>query len=53
VFVTGDRDMCRGDTEHAAGLLSAKGVPVNLHVWGNGSEHDWPEWIKMAKAYVP
>ena len=53
VFVTGEADICRGATEHAAGLLSAKGVPNSLHVWGDGSLHDWPEWVKMARAYVP
>jgi len=53
VFVTGEADICRAPTEQAAALLSAKGVPNSLHVWGNGSVHDWPEWVKMAKAYVP
>ena len=53
VLVTGERDICRPDTEHAARLLSHKDIPHSLHVWGNGSEHDWPEWVKMAKAYVP
>jgi len=28
-------------------------VPHSLHVWQNGSVHDWPEWIKMARAYLP
>lgn len=53
VLVTGERDICRADTEHAARLLSHKDIPHSLHVWGNGSEHDWPEWIKMAAAYIP
>ena len=53
VLVTGENDICRGPTEHAAGLLAAKGVPHSLHVWGHGSHHDWPEWVKMARAYVP
>jgi len=53
VFVTGERDICRADTEQAAALLGAKGIPHSLHVWGHGSEHDWPEWIKMAATYVP
>ena len=53
VLVTGERDICRADTEHAARLLSHKDIPHSLHVWGNGSEHDWPEWIKMAQAYIP
>jgi esterase/lipase superfamily enzyme len=53
VLVTGEHDICRGETEHAAGLLGAKGIPHSLHVWGYGSSHDWPEWRKMAAAYVP
>jgi esterase/lipase superfamily enzyme len=53
VLVAGEHDICRGETERAAALLAAKHVPHSLHVWGNGSIHDWPEWIKMAHAYVP
>lgn len=53
VFVTGEHDICRGDTEQTAGLLGAKGIPHSLHVWGDGSLHDWPEWRKMARAYLP
>jgi esterase/lipase superfamily enzyme len=53
VLVTGERDICRTDTEQAAGLLAMKEIPHSLHVWGHGSDHDWPEWIKMAKAYLP
>jgi len=53
VLVTGENDICRPDTERAAQLLQAKGIPHSLHVWGYGSHHDWPEWTKMARAYVP
>jgi len=53
VLVTGEQDICRADTEQAAGLLAFKDVPHSLHVWGHGSIHDWPEWIKMARAYLP
>ena len=53
VLVTGEADICRGATEHAASLLAAKSIPHSLHVWGHGSHHDWPEWVKMAAAYVP
>ena len=53
VLVTGEADICRPDNEHAAHLLSAKGIPYSYHVWGSGSEHDWPEWRKMAAAYIP
>lgn len=53
VLVTGEADICREATEQAAALLGAKGIPHSLHVWGHGSHHDWPEWIKMARAYLP
>lgn len=53
VLVTGEADICRAATEQAAGLLAAKQIPHSLHVWGHGSLHDWPEWLKMAAAYLP
>jgi len=53
VLATGEHDMCWNDNERMAGLLAAKGIPVNLHVWGGGSDHDWPSWREMAKAYLP
>ncbi len=53
VLVTGEEDGCRPETELAARLLGEKGVPVSCHVWGDGSIHDWPEWRKMAAAYIP
>ena len=53
VLVTGEADICRGATEQAAGLLGAKHIPHSLHVWGHGSQHDWPEWTKMAAVYIP
>ncbi len=52
VLATGDHDICRGANEHFSGLLSAKGIPHNLHVW-NHSKHDWPDWRPMASAYLP
>jgi esterase/lipase superfamily enzyme len=53
VLVTGEADICRDATEQAAALLAQRAVPHSLHVWGHGSHHDWPEWIKMAKSYLP
>ena len=53
VLVTGEKDICRADTEYASRLLDQKGIPNSLHVWGDGSGHDWPEWVKMARAYIP
>lgn len=53
VLVTGEADVCRHETEHIAALLDAKRIPHSLHIWGDGSVHDWPEWQKMARAYIP
>lgn len=53
VFVTGENDICRQQTEQASAMMTAKGVTNSLHVWGHGSIHDWPEWVKMAQAYIP
>lgn len=53
VFVTGEHDICRGATEAMARQFDEKGIPNSLHVWGHGSLHDWPEWVKMAGVYLP
>lgn len=53
VLVTGEADICRGATEFMAGIFAARQIPHSLHVWGHGSHHDWPEWVKMASVYVP
>jgi esterase/lipase superfamily enzyme len=53
VLVTGVEDICRGATEAMAGMLQAKRIARSLHVWGNGSKHDWPDWRPMAAAYLP
>ena len=53
VFVTGEADICRDATEQIAAVFGAKQIPHSLHVWGHGSHHDWPEWLKMARAYIP
>lgn len=36
-----------------AGMLEAKGVPVNLDLWGQDVAHDWPWWNKMLNHYIP
>jgi esterase/lipase superfamily enzyme len=53
VFITGESDICRADNEQIAALFAQKGIPHSLHIWSHGSEHDWPEWRKMAQAYLP
>jgi esterase/lipase superfamily enzyme len=53
VLVTGEHDICRGATEQLAWRFADKRMPHSLHVWQHGSHHDWPEWLKMARAYLP
>jgi len=53
VLVTGEADGCKPENELAARLLSEKSIPYSYYVWGSGSVHDWPEWRKMAAAYIP
>jgi esterase/lipase superfamily enzyme len=53
VLVTGEHDICRAANESFSSLLHHKGIPHSLHVWGNGSKHDWPDWRPMAAAYLP
>jgi esterase/lipase superfamily enzyme len=53
VLATGEWDICRRANEDFSGLLGARGIPHSLHVWGFGSQHDWPYWQPMASAYLP
>ncbi|MEW6322724.1 MAG: alpha/beta hydrolase-fold protein [Acidobacteriota bacterium] len=53
VLATGEHDICRGANEHFSGILHGRGIPHSLHVWGDGSKHDWPCWRPMAAAYLP
>ncbi len=49
----------QGDYEHPdnskemAAVLEAKGIPVNLDLWGEDIPHDWPSWNKMLQHYIP
>ncbi len=33
-------------------LLTAKGIPHNLDIWGFDVDHDWPWWRKMMDMYI-
>lgn len=52
VLATGDHDQCWNDNERMATAMRAKGIPVQLDVWGNGARHDWPWWREMVKVYL-
>jgi len=51
ILAVGDWDICRGDNERFDGIMSAKGIPHRLDIWGDRSMHDWPLWQRMAQAY--
>jgi esterase/lipase superfamily enzyme len=53
VLAAGEHDICRAANEGFSGLLHYKGIPHSLHIWGDGSKHDWPYWLPMANAYLP
>jgi len=35
-----------------SGLLSSKGIPHTLDLWGHDVNHDWPWWRKMLPYYL-
>jgi esterase/lipase superfamily enzyme len=35
-----------------SGILSAKGIPHELDLWGHDMSHDWPTWRDMMKYYL-
>jgi esterase/lipase superfamily enzyme len=52
VLAIGECDLCRSETEDMVMVMRAKGISVQLDVWGDGSKHDWPEWMKMVQVYL-
>jgi esterase/lipase superfamily enzyme len=53
VLVTGEHDMCWDANEKLAAIFRDKSVPYQLHVWRDGTGHDWPWWQRMAPLYLP
>ena len=52
VLATGTHDQCWNDNERLAAAMRAKGIPVQLDVWGDNTGHDWPWWMRMAQVYL-
>ncbi len=52
VLATGVHDQCWNDNERLAGVMRAKGIPVQLDVWGDNARHDWPWWQRMVQVYL-
>jgi esterase/lipase superfamily enzyme len=40
-------------TRAFAGLLSEKGIPHELDLWGHDSPHDWPAWRAQIAHHLP
>jgi esterase/lipase superfamily enzyme len=52
VLGTGETDICLDENRRLSGILSSKGVPHWLDVWGDGTGHDWPWWQAMARKFL-
>jgi esterase/lipase superfamily enzyme len=48
VLAVGERDFLLDENRRFSALLHSKGIPHYLDVWGDGAEHDWPWWQRMA-----
>ena len=51
VLGSSDWDMCLDANVKMAAILSAKGIPHWLDIYGDNSKHDWPLWQRMAEKY--
>lgn len=51
VLATGETDICLAENIRLSGILSAKGIPHWLDVWGDGTGHDWPWWERMTQKF--
>jgi esterase/lipase superfamily enzyme len=53
VLATGERDICLYDNCLLSHIMSQKGIPHVLDVWGDGTGHDWLWWHQMAMKFFP
>jgi esterase/lipase superfamily enzyme len=51
VLATGETDICLEENRRLSRILTAKGIPHQLDVWGDGAGHDWPWWEQMARKF--
>jgi len=51
VLATGETDICLGENRRLSEIMTAKGIPHWLDVWGDGTGHDWPWWQEMARKF--
>jgi esterase/lipase superfamily enzyme len=51
VLATGENDICLAENRRLSAIMTAKGIPHLLDVWGDGTGHDWPWWERMAQKF--
>ena len=51
VLATGEHDFCWNENERLAAIMRSKQINYRLDVWHDGTGHDWPWWLKMARTY--
>jgi esterase/lipase superfamily enzyme len=39
-------------SKQLSGILSSKGIPHELDIWGPDMRHDWPTWRAMLPYYL-
>ena len=52
VLATGETDICLPENERLSHIMTAKGSPHTLDIWGNGAGHDWPWWQEMVVKFL-
>ncbi len=53
IIATGQGDFENPDaSRYLSGVLSAKGIPHELDVWGHDIHHDWPTWLQMLPYFI-
>ena len=51
VLATGETDICLEGNRRLSGIMTAKNLPHDLDVWGEGAGHDWPWWERMVQKF--
>ena len=51
VLATGENDICLAENRRLSEIMTAKGIPHWLDVWGDGTGHEWPWWQEMARKF--
>jgi esterase/lipase superfamily enzyme len=51
VLATGETDICLEENRRLSRIMTARGIPHWLDVWGDGAGHDWPWWERMTQKF--